>query len=58
MTLEKAMKNEVLPVSELWSLLDRAEFAIGRLRELELAQFNLTKEKAAILHILRKMVPP
>jgi DNA-binding MarR family transcriptional regulator len=37
---------------DLWSLLDRAHFAICRLRGLELAQFGLTIEQSSILYIL------
>jgi DNA-binding MarR family transcriptional regulator len=37
----------------LWSLLSRTRFAIARMRELELLQFNLTIEQASVLHILQ-----
>lgn len=36
---------------DLWSLLDATGFAVYRLRELELAQFHLTIEQAAILRL-------
>jgi len=48
----KAGKIEVLPYNELWSLLDRAGFAVARLREIELSHFNLTIEQSSILYIL------
>jgi DNA-binding MarR family transcriptional regulator len=37
-----------------WVLLDYTRFAIGRLRDMELAQLGLTPEQAAILNILSK----
>ncbi len=37
---------------ELWILLDHARFAISRARELELAQYGITPEHAAVLHTL------
>jgi DNA-binding MarR family transcriptional regulator len=37
---------------EIWMLLNRTRNTIYRLRELELAQFDLTVEQAAILHLL------
>lgn len=40
---------------ELWALLDATGFAISRLRELELAQFHLTIEQAAIMNLIRRM---
>ena len=44
------------PISDyrLWSLLNRARFAIGRLREMELAQFGLTIEQSSILRIVKE----
>jgi DNA-binding MarR family transcriptional regulator len=43
------------PISdhELGVLLNRAKSAYGRARELELAQFGLTLEQGAILHVLQ-----
>jgi DNA-binding MarR family transcriptional regulator len=49
----KKRSKELSPDHELWSLVDRAGFAISRLRELELAQFGLTIEQSSILYILR-----
>jgi DNA-binding MarR family transcriptional regulator len=40
---------------ELWALLDATVFAISRLRELELAQFHLTIEQAAVLKLISTM---
>ena len=40
---------------ELWALLDATGFAISRLRGLELAQFHLTIEQAAVLKLIRTM---
>jgi DNA-binding MarR family transcriptional regulator len=37
---------------EIWMLLNRTRNTIYRLRELELAQFDLTVEQSAILHLL------
>ncbi len=37
---------------EIWMLLNRTRNTIYRLRELELAQFDITVEQAAILHLL------
>ena len=51
-------KNGILPASDLWSLMDRAAFAVARLRELELARFNLTIEQASILRIIRSNERP
>jgi len=48
---EDSNKKE-LNAFELWQLLFRAEFAISRLRELELSQYNLTVEQSSILHII------
>lgn len=45
-------KQTILPVFELWSLFDRTRFGISRLREIELAQFELSIEQSSILHIL------
>jgi DNA-binding MarR family transcriptional regulator len=38
---------------DIWVLLDQAHFAVTRSRLLELAQFNLTKEQAQVLYVLR-----
>jgi DNA-binding MarR family transcriptional regulator len=43
---------------ELWALLDATGFAISRLRELELGQFGLTIEQAAILKFLQTVGRP
>jgi hypothetical protein len=43
---------------EVWVSIDRTRFAIARLRELELAHFNLTIEQASFLHILRNHGSP
>jgi DNA-binding MarR family transcriptional regulator len=45
-------KEPVLTDNGLWWLLVRVWFAIFRLRQLELAQFNLTVEQSSILAIL------
>jgi DNA-binding MarR family transcriptional regulator len=50
---KKDIESEALPDFSLWRLLDRTRFAVGRLRELELAQFGLTIEQSAILTILQ-----
>ncbi len=39
---------------ELWRFLDRAAFAVHRLRQIELVQYEVTVEQAAILHILKE----
>ena len=36
----------------LWVLLDNAHFAVSRARNLELSQYNLTKEQAQVLYVL------
>jgi DNA-binding MarR family transcriptional regulator len=56
-TLTKRIrKNDNLPHSdidlELWINLDHAHSALSRARELELAQYGITPEQAAILNIL------
>jgi DNA-binding MarR family transcriptional regulator len=38
---------------DIWVLLDTAHFAIIRSRLLELAQYNLTKEQAQVLYVVR-----
>jgi DNA-binding MarR family transcriptional regulator len=38
---------------DIWVLLDSAHFAVTRSRLLELAQFNLTKEQAQVLYVLK-----
>ncbi len=40
---------------DLWALLDATAFAVYRLRELELAQFGLTIEQAAVLRLLKTL---
>ena len=37
---------------ELWRLFDHTRFMIGRLREMELAEFGLTPEQSHVLYIL------
>lgn len=39
---------------ELWRLFDRTRFMIGRLREMELAEFGLTPEQNHVLYILNR----
>jgi MarR family transcriptional regulator, 2-MHQ and catechol-resistance regulon repressor len=39
---------------ELWRLFDHTRFMIGRLREMELAEFGLTPEQSHVLYILVK----
>jgi DNA-binding MarR family transcriptional regulator len=50
---ESKKTAESLPDLELWSLLDRTRFAIFRLLELEMAQFNMTVEQSSILYQIR-----
>ncbi len=38
---------------DIWVLLDQAHFAVTRSRLLELAQYNLTKEQAQVLYVLK-----
>ncbi len=38
---------------DIWVLLDQAHFAVTRSRLLELAQFDLTKEQAQVLYVLK-----
>jgi len=38
---------------DVWVLLDQAHFAVTRSRLLELAQYNLTKEQAQVLYVLK-----
>ncbi len=40
---------------DLWASLDACGFAVYRLRELELARFNLTTEQAALLRLLKTL---
>jgi DNA-binding MarR family transcriptional regulator len=51
------IKQSKLPhdVRELYPLFNNASFIISRTRELELANFRLTQEKAVLLHNLIKM---
>ncbi len=47
------MDGRSLSNYDLWALLDAAGFAVYRLRELELAEFDLTIEQAAVLGLLK-----
>jgi DNA-binding MarR family transcriptional regulator len=38
---------------DMWVLMDNAHFAVARARLLELAQYELTKEQAQVLYVLR-----
>jgi DNA-binding MarR family transcriptional regulator len=49
---KNAGSYESLSVHEIWSLLDRTGFAIARLRDLELANFDITIPQASVLHVL------
>ena len=40
---------------DLWVLLDQAHFAVTRSRLLELAQYDLTKEQAQVLYVLKNL---
>jgi DNA-binding MarR family transcriptional regulator len=51
-TAEQSPDVDSLTEMSLWSLLERTNFAISRLREIELAQFNITIEQASILYFL------
>jgi DNA-binding MarR family transcriptional regulator len=64
MVLKKNLNNnQIAPINnikinadnshDIWVLLDRTHFAVTRSRLLELAQFNLTKEQAQVLYVLR-----
>ena len=44
--------NKSLSTLKLWSLFDRTSFAVSRLRELELAQLDLTIEQDSVLYII------
>jgi len=50
---EKDTEDSAISDADLWCLLIRTWFAIYRLRELELAQFNLTLEQSSILTLIR-----
>jgi len=45
--------DENLPSTKLWAILNCAGFAIYRLRELELARFDLTIEQSSVLYLLK-----
>lgn len=55
MAIETRGDTVNISIRELWSLFDRAHFAVARLRELELAQHGLTIEQASILYILTRL---
>lgn len=46
-------ESDLASVRELWSLLDNTVFAVSRLREIELSQFDLTIAQASILFTLQ-----
>jgi DNA-binding MarR family transcriptional regulator len=50
--MEKTEVNNQTNAIELWKLLDKARFAVARLRGIELAQFGLTLEQSSILRAL------
>jgi DNA-binding MarR family transcriptional regulator len=50
----KEIDQEIDLDFELWRLFDHTRFMIGRLREMELAEFGLTPEQSHILDILAK----
>jgi DNA-binding MarR family transcriptional regulator len=47
-----AKNKEPLNPVELWKLMDRARFALARLRSIELSQFGVTIEQSSILRAL------
>jgi DNA-binding MarR family transcriptional regulator len=49
------IEEDSLTNYDLWASLDASGFAVYRLRELELAQFDLTIEQAAILRLLKTL---
>ena len=49
------VEEDVLTNYDLWASLDASGFAVYRLRELELARFDLTIEQAAILRLLKTL---
>lgn len=53
MTVNKLTDERPISTYDLWALLDATGFAVYRLRELELAQFDLTVEQAAVLGLLK-----
>ncbi len=56
MTVSRIVLEEnTLTNYDLWASLDASGFAVYRLRELELAQFDLTIEQAAILRLLKTL---
>ena len=50
---EKDTDNSTISDDDLWCLLIRTWFAICRLRELELTQFDLTLEQASVLALIK-----
>jgi DNA-binding MarR family transcriptional regulator len=50
----RAIDQEIDLDFELWRLFDHTRFMIGRLREMELAEFGLTPEQSHVLDILVK----
>ena len=52
MTTRLNHEIKISSIRELWSLFDRTRFAIGRLRELELARYGLSIEQSAVLYII------
>lgn len=46
------------PIFELWRALDGARSALGRARELELAQYGITVEQGAVLRLLLTRLEP
>src|ERR1035437_492675 len=52
MNVQEFREDETLSGSVIWALFNRTHFAVYRLRELELAQFNLTVEQTGILILL------
>lgn len=51
-TKAKSQRERQFSEIMLWSVLNNTKFAISRLRELELAKFNLTIEQSSILNIV------
>lgn len=52
MKILKHTANSGISDYGLWTYLDRARFAIYRMRELELSRFDFTPEQAAIINLL------
>jgi DNA-binding MarR family transcriptional regulator len=51
---EEAQGHRIPSDYRLWSLLTGTRFSVARLRELELAQFEITIEQASVLRILKE----